>query len=59
MDYKLNDKIIVRGFSKIGRVVDNNPVDLYLTVEFERIKVQVDKKTQNIVLPSGCVTLQN
>ena len=59
MDYKLNDKIIVRGFSKIGRVVDNNPVDLYLTVEFERIKVQVDKKTQNIGLPSGCVTLQN
>ena len=54
-----DDKIIVRGFSKIGKIINDDPADSYVTVEFERIKILVDKKTQTIVLPSGCVTIQN
>ena len=54
----LNDnKIIVRGFSKIGKIVNDNSADSYVTVEFEKIKVQVDRKTQTILLPSNCVTI--
>lgn len=49
-----NDKIIVRGFNKIGRIVNDDPVDSYYTVEFEKIRIQVDKKTQTIILPTGC-----
>lgn len=53
-----NDKIIVKGFAKIGRIVHDDPADSFLTVEFEKIKIQVDKKSNTIVLPSGCVTIQ-
>lgn len=53
-----NKKVIVRGFNKIGTIVNDSPVDSYFTVEFERIKIQVDRKTQTIVLPDGCVTFQ-
>lgn len=51
--------IIVRGFSKVGKIVNDDPTDTYFTVEFERIKVQVDKKTQTIILPTNCVTILN
>lgn len=53
------DNIIVRGFSKIGKIVNDDPAESYVTVEFERIKILVDKKSQTIVLPTGCVTLRD
>ena len=55
----VNKNVIVKGFSKIGKIVNDDPADSYFTVEFERIKILVDKKTQTIVLPSGCVTIQS
>jgi hypothetical protein len=55
----LNDKVIVKGFNKIGKIVNDDPADSYFTVEFEKIKIQVDRKTQTIVLPSGCFTVVN
>lgn len=54
-----NKNIIVRGFSKVGTIVNDDPADPFVTVEFEKIKIRVDKATQTIVLPSGCVTIQN
>jgi hypothetical protein len=53
------DKIIVRGFSKIGTIINDDPTDTHFTVEFERVRVLVDKKTQTIILPTNCVTIQN
>ena len=58
-DYRVNDKIIVRGMSKVGRIVNDDPSDTYLVVEFEKIKVLVDKKSQCIVLPKNCVVIQD
>jgi hypothetical protein len=55
----VNDKVIVKGFSKIGKIVNDDPADLYFTVEFERIKILVDKKTQTILLPANCFTVQD
>jgi len=54
----LNDKIIVRGFNKIGKIVNDDPIDDFVTVEFEKIRIQVDRKTQTIILPTNCVTIQ-
>lgn len=54
-----DDKIIVRGFSKIGKIVNDDSVDSYVTVEFEKIRIMVDKKTQTILLPTNCVTITN
>ena len=55
----VNKNVIVKGFSKIGKIVNDDPAESYVTVEFERIKILVDKKSQTIILPAGCVTIQD
>lgn len=54
-----DNKIIVKGFSKIGTIINDDPSESHLVVEFEKIKILVDKKSQTIILPSNCVTVQN
>jgi hypothetical protein len=53
------NKVIVKGLSKIGKIVNDDPADSYFTVEFEKIKILVDKKTHTVVLPSNCVTIRD
>lgn len=53
----MNDHIIVRGFSKIGTVVQDDPADSVLVVEFERVRIQVDRVTKNIILSKDCVKI--
>lgn len=53
------DYVAVRGFNKLGKVVHESPVESQMIVEFEKIRLFVDKKTRVVIFPSNCVIVQD